>query len=129
MTSRVSKSKSLSSSPAKSESMAKTETDEGPKRGSATTAAPESSAAAALNTSSTSSAVGSRKGNVQVFDGGEAKGSSLSNYNDKIADYALEHQKFGGKHFNPYRMTWIKPSFAWMLFRSGYGRNITRQEY
>ena len=39
----------------------------------------------------------------------------------EIADWALEHQKFGGPKFNPTRMTWIKPSFAWMLYRSGYG--------
>ena len=29
--------------------------------------------------------------------------------------------KFGGPKWNPTRMTWIKPSFAWMLYRSGYG--------
>ena len=30
--------------------------------------------------------------------------------------------------WNPTRMTWIKPSFAWVLYRSGYGRkhNQTR---
>jgi hypothetical protein len=42
-------------------------------------------------------------------------------YRDEIADWALEHQKFGGPAWNPTRMTWIKPSFAWMLYRSGYG--------
>ena len=26
-----------------------------------------------------------------------------------------------GPKFNPARMTWIKPSFAWVLYRSGYG--------
>lgn len=41
-------------------------------------------------------------------------------YNDAIADYAVEHQRFGGPAFNPGRMTWIKPSFAWVLYRSGY---------
>eukprot|EP00937_MAST-01D_sp_MAST-1D-sp2_P005095 g5095.t1 len=40
----------------------------------------------------------------------------------EIADYAVEHQRFGGPRFNPTRMTWIKPSFAWMLYRAGYGR-------
>ena len=36
--------------------------------------------------------------------------------------------RFGGPDFNPTRMTWIKPSFAWVLYRSGYGRkhNQTR---
>jgi len=42
-------------------------------------------------------------------------------YNSSIADYALENQKLGGNGFNPTRMTWIKPSFALMLYRNGYG--------
>merc|ERR1712037_318025 len=40
---------------------------------------------------------------------------------DEIAQYALTNQRFGGPLFNPTRMTWIKPSFAWMMYRSGYG--------
>lgn len=49
-------------------------------------------------------------------------------FNDAIADYAIEHQRFGGEAFNPTRMTWIKPSFGWVLYRSGYGKkpNQTR---
>ena len=49
-------------------------------------------------------------------------------FNDAIADYALAHQRFGGPAFKPRRMTWIKPSFAWVLYRSGYARkhNQTR---
>ena len=71
-------------------------------------------------------------------------------YNDPIADWAIENQRqediyrnilrtikdvvirLGGPNpppeWNPTRMTWIKPSFAWMLYRSGYGRkqNQTR---
>ena len=40
----------------------------------------------------------------------------------EIADWALEHGTFKGcPQFNPKRMTWIKPSFGWMLYRSGYG--------
>jgi len=42
-------------------------------------------------------------------------------FNGAIADWAIEHQKFGGPKFNPDRMTWIKPSFAWVLYRAGYG--------
>lgn len=42
-------------------------------------------------------------------------------FNDEIADWAMDHQMFGGPKFNPDRMTWIKPSFAWMLYRAGYG--------
>jgi len=41
-------------------------------------------------------------------------------YNDGIADWAAEHGTLGGPIFNPTRMTWIKPSFAWMLYRCGY---------
>mmetsp|Transcript_28345 Transcript_28345/g.83405 ORF Transcript_28345/g.83405 Transcript_28345/m.83405 type:complete len:293 (-) Transcript_28345:217-1095(-) len=42
-------------------------------------------------------------------------------YRPEIADWALEHQSFGGPTWKPTRMTWIKPSFGWMLYRSGYG--------
>jgi hypothetical protein len=42
-------------------------------------------------------------------------------YNDDIANWALTNQRFGGPKFNATRMTWIKPSFAWVLYRSGYG--------
>ena len=46
---------------------------------------------------------------------------------DEIADWALEHQKFGGPFWKKERMSWIKPSFAWMLYRSGYGKK-SKQE-
>ena len=42
-------------------------------------------------------------------------------YNQLIADYALREQNFGGEGWNPDRMSWIKPSLAWMLYRSRYG--------
>jgi len=42
-------------------------------------------------------------------------------YCDEIAEWALTHQQFGGPRFNQARMTWIKPSFGWVLYRSGYG--------
>jgi len=42
-------------------------------------------------------------------------------FNNEIADWALKHQTLGGPAFKPIRMTWIKPSFAWALYRSGYG--------
>lgn len=41
-------------------------------------------------------------------------------FSAEIAEYALEHQQLGGPKFNPSRMTWIKPSFAWVLYRSGF---------
>ncbi|KAF3886448.1 MULTISPECIES: DUF4291 domain-containing protein [Nostocales] len=40
-------------------------------------------------------------------------------FKPSIADEALLQGTFG-KGFNLDRMTWIKPSFGWMLYRSGY---------
>lgn len=36
-----------------------------------------------------------------------------------IASYAVEHQRLGGE-FSFTRMSWIKPNFLWMMFRSGW---------
>ncbi|ODA83934.1 hypothetical protein RJ55_02451 [Drechmeria coniospora] len=42
-------------------------------------------------------------------------------YNHSIADAAVEQQKLNASpHFRPGRMTWIKPSWAWMMYRAGY---------
>ena len=40
-------------------------------------------------------------------------------YNEIIAKQAVGLQTFGDK-FNRNRMTWIKPSFLWMMYRSGW---------
>lgn len=48
-------------------------------------------------------------------------------FNDQIADYAVEHQTLGGPAFKPLRMTWVKPSFAWVLYRSGYGTKSNQE--
>ena len=40
-------------------------------------------------------------------------------YSKIIADEALLNGKFGS-HFNLNRMTWIKPSFLWMMYRCGW---------
>jgi len=42
-------------------------------------------------------------------------------YGDAIADGALEAGTFVPP-FGMNRMTWIKPSFLWMMYRSGWGR-------
>lgn len=50
-------------------------------------------------------------------------------FNDEIANYALEYQKFEGcPQYNISRMTWIKTSFLWMMKRSQYAsrKNQTR---
>jgi phosphopantetheine adenylyltransferase len=48
-------------------------------------------------------------------------------YNDAIASWAVAHQTLGGPAFNASRMTWIKPSFAWVLYRAGYGRKHSQE--
>lgn len=40
-------------------------------------------------------------------------------YSDEIADEALKKGTFG-EHFKLSRMTWIKPSFLWMMYRCGW---------
>ena len=41
-------------------------------------------------------------------------------YRNSIADYAITHQQFGGPDYSFTRMSWIKTSFLWMMFRSGW---------
>lgn len=41
-------------------------------------------------------------------------------YKNEIADEALKIGTFGN-NFKKDRMTWIKPSFLWMMYRSGWG--------
>lgn len=43
-------------------------------------------------------------------------------YNDDITDSALEKRTFVSPPFKLERMTWIKPSFLWMMYRSGWGK-------
>lgn len=40
-------------------------------------------------------------------------------YRPAIAAHAVKHQQFGGE-FSFSRMSWIKPNFLWMMFRSGW---------
>ncbi len=41
-------------------------------------------------------------------------------YNAAIGKYVIECGKFGGD-FSFSRMSWIKPNFLWMMYRSGWG--------
>lgn len=41
-------------------------------------------------------------------------------YNKAIAGSAVKHQTFVSPPFKMDRMTWIKPSFLWMMYRSGW---------
>jgi hypothetical protein len=42
-------------------------------------------------------------------------------YRPSIADAAVAAGKFGGGGYGFSRMSWIKPSFLWMMYRSGWG--------
>lgn len=42
-------------------------------------------------------------------------------YRASIGRYAIEHHCFGGPDFSLNRMSWIKPNFLWMMYRSGWG--------
>jgi hypothetical protein len=41
-------------------------------------------------------------------------------YNPSIGRFAAQHGYFGGK-FSYTRMSWCKPNFLWMMYRSGWG--------
>ncbi|WP_316844452.1 DUF4291 domain-containing protein [Pedobacter psychrodurus] len=41
-------------------------------------------------------------------------------YRKEIGEFAVNNQYFGGQ-FSLSRMTWIKPNFLWMMYRSGWG--------
>ena len=42
-------------------------------------------------------------------------------YRASIGLYAIEHRQLGGPDFSFDRMSWIKPNFLWMMYRSGWG--------
>jgi hypothetical protein len=42
-------------------------------------------------------------------------------YRPSIARHATLHQRLGGPEFSFDRMSWIKPNFLWMMYRSGWG--------
>lgn len=48
-------------------------------------------------------------------------------YGPAIAEHALAHGRLGGPAFSRSRMTWIKPSFLWMMHRSDWARAAGQQ--
>lgn len=49
-------------------------------------------------------------------------------YNSAIANAAVENQSLDASPlFRPTRMTWIKPSWCWMLYRAGYSYKDANQ--
>ena len=49
-------------------------------------------------------------------------------YSDAIADSALAAGRFVSPPFKMERMTWIKPSFLWMMYRAGWGNKDDNQK-
>lgn len=49
-------------------------------------------------------------------------------YSDAIANSALRHGTFVSPPFKMGRMTWIKPSFLWMMYRAGWGKKDAGQK-
>jgi hypothetical protein len=49
-------------------------------------------------------------------------------YSDPIADAALAKGTFVSPPFKMERMTWIKPSFLWMMYRAGWGNKDDDQK-
>lgn len=47
-------------------------------------------------------------------------------YRPSIGQYAVEHQRFGGE-FSYTRMSWVKPNFLWMMYRSGWGSKADQE--
>jgi len=47
-------------------------------------------------------------------------------YRPPIGEYAIRHSEFGGD-FSYARMSWIKPNFLWMMYRSGWGTKEGQQ--
>ncbi len=48
-------------------------------------------------------------------------------YSDRIADAALKAGTFVPPSFKMERMTWIKPSFLWMMYRAGWGKKAGQE--
>ncbi|MBA3533189.1 MAG: DUF4291 domain-containing protein [Ardenticatenales bacterium] len=47
-------------------------------------------------------------------------------YRPDIGEYAARHGTFGGQ-FSFARMSWIKPNFLWMMYRSGWGQKENQE--
>jgi hypothetical protein len=49
-------------------------------------------------------------------------------YSNEIADSALASKRFVSPPFSFSRMTWIKPSFLWMMYRAGWAKKDAGQQ-
>eukprot|EP01047_Picozoa_sp_COSAG01_P006103 COSAG01_NODE_218_length_21548_cov_7.916919_4_plen_489_part_00 len=67
------------------------------------------------------------KGNVILAHYDAEKIVVYQAFNQRIAEWAVRHQRFGGPHWQPTRMTWIKTNFLWMQYRCGWGTKDENQ--
>lgn len=48
-------------------------------------------------------------------------------FRDSIAEYAVKNQCFGGDDYDFNRTTWLKPSFLWMMYYSGWAKKQNQE--
>jgi len=48
-------------------------------------------------------------------------------YKRGIAEFAVANKRLGGPEFSYARMSWIKPSFLWMMFRCGWAEKENQE--
>jgi hypothetical protein len=48
-------------------------------------------------------------------------------YRPSIAAWAVAHGQLGGPEFSYARMSWVKPNFLWMMYRSGWGTKVDQE--
>jgi hypothetical protein len=48
-------------------------------------------------------------------------------YSPATASFAVTHGRFGGGGFSYNRMSWIKPNFLWMMYRSDWARSLGQE--
>lgn len=47
-------------------------------------------------------------------------------YKVSIAEFAVKNQRLGGE-FSYERMSWVKPNFLWMMYRSGWATKVNQE--
>ena len=68
-----------------------------------------------------------QKGNVVQAQFNDNEVVVYQAYRKEIAEYAVDHQQFGGDFFNWNRTSWIKPNFTWMMYRCGWAEKKNQE--
>lgn len=48
-------------------------------------------------------------------------------YRPAIGEFAVHHGRLDGPDFSLNRMSWVKPNFLWMMYRSGWGTKVGQE--